>query len=144
MPYSLPEAGDCQLCRSLEAADAVVIDASTHGVAIVADWMRTHGACVVAARRHAPTMFELSAAEMHDIFQLAQRINQRIVATIDPDGLHFWWDTGVLAGQELSHFFIEVVPRYADSEYKYAPLTDLPRRSADDLAAAERALTAPR
>lgn len=125
MPYQLPE-GTCGICDLLASPDAVAVETSEHAVALVAPWMRTRGATIVASRRHAPTMFVLPAAELHDVFRTAQGIAAAVCHGIDPDGLHFWWDTGVLAGQVEPHFFIEVVPRYADQDYSYTPLDELP------------------
>jgi diadenosine tetraphosphate (Ap4A) HIT family hydrolase len=140
MPYSLPDVDECAVCELIESEDARLIGSSTHGLAILPGWMRTHGACVVVARRHVTTMFDLSADEMRDIFALATSTARRVVDGLDPDGLHFWWDTGLLAGQVVRHFLIEVVPRYEHQAYAYQSLTDLPARTTDDLDAALRAL----
>lgn len=140
MPYRLPDVEECVVCELIQSEDVRTVGSSAHGLAMLAGWMRTHGACVVAARRHVPTMFELTAEEMRDIFALANSTARRVVDGLDPDGLHFWWDTGLLAGQVLPHFFIEVVPRYERQAYEYRALNDLPARTPDDLDAALRAL----
>jgi diadenosine tetraphosphate (Ap4A) HIT family hydrolase len=141
VPYRLPEVDVCGMCEAINSPDTRTVNSSAHGLVIVPVWMRTHGSCAVASRRHAPTMFSLAVEEMRDILALAHTTVQRIAREIDPDGLHFWWDTGLLADQALPHFFIEVVPRYQNQEYRYQLLTELPVRPAGDLDAALRALT---
>jgi diadenosine tetraphosphate (Ap4A) HIT family hydrolase len=145
MAYSFPEADQCGYCAEVRSGtrNNFLVAESEHAAVVVPEWMRTHGAVIVLPRAHATSFLELADRQAAGLFELAQHAAAAVTATLDPDGLHFWWDTGLFVGQTEPHHFIEVVPRYRDEPYKYQPIAALPRRTGSERAAAAALLRDP-
>jgi diadenosine tetraphosphate (Ap4A) HIT family hydrolase len=79
------------------------------------------GQCIVMPRRHAPTLLDLTAHEAAAVMLAAQRIGKVITRTFAPDALLLYQNNGVLAGQEIPHFHMHVVPRTRGSDWGTGP-----------------------
>ena len=69
------------------------------------------GQVYVIPRRHAPTLFDLSDDEANAIMQAVRRVADALVRAYDPEGLNLIQNNGVVAGQDVPHFHMHVVPR---------------------------------
>lgn len=72
------------------------------------------GHVLVASRRHAANLFELTAAEAAAVMQTAQRVAHAVRAVFDPPGLTLLQANGREGDQTVFHFHMHVVPRHAD------------------------------
>ena len=70
------------------------------------------GHVLVASKRHAATLFDLTAEEAGAVMQTAQRVARAIGAAFDPPGLTLLQANGALGGQTVGHFHMHVVPRH--------------------------------
>ncbi|VUZ27739.1 Protein hit [uncultured Comamonas sp.] len=70
------------------------------------------GHVLVASKRHAVTLLELTAEEAGAVMQTAQRMAHAIQAAFNPDGITVLQANGAAADQTVRHFHIHVVPRY--------------------------------
>lgn len=70
------------------------------------------GQVVLITRRHAPTIFDLTFEEAHDIMNEAQVIGRAIIKAFDAGGLLLYQNNGKLSGQEVPHFHMHLVPQY--------------------------------
>ena len=71
------------------------------------------GHVLVASKRHAATLFELTADEAAALMRTAQRIALAVRAAFDPDGVMLLQANGAVAGQAVGHVHLHVVPRHA-------------------------------
>ncbi len=105
--------GQCIFCR-LVAGDIpsarVAEDALT--LAFMDLGQVTPGHVLVASKRHAATLFDLTREEAGAVMQTAQRVAQAIGRAFDPPGVMLLQANGAVAGQTVGHFHIHVVPRH--------------------------------
>ena len=105
--------GQCIFCRLVAGeipAARVYEDALT--LAFMDIGQVTPGHVLVASKRHAATLFDLTAEEAGAVMQTAQRVARAIGTAFDPPGLTLLQANGALGGQTVGHFHIHVVPRY--------------------------------
>ena len=69
------------------------------------------GHILIIPKRHAETISDLSAAEMNQLFAVAQKIAGALKHSFDATGFHYAWNEGVVAGQTVPHIHLHVVPR---------------------------------
>ena len=72
------------------------------------------GHVLVATKRHAANILEITEAEAGAVMQAARRIALAVQATFDPDGQTLLQANGAVGGQTVNHFHLHVVPRHAD------------------------------
>jgi histidine triad (HIT) family protein len=71
------------------------------------------GHVLVASKRHAANLFDLTPDEAGAVMRLAQRVALAARAAFDPDGLMLLQANGPVAGQTVAHFHVHVLPRHA-------------------------------
>lgn len=107
--------GQCIFCRLIAGeipAARVFEDELT--IAFMDIGQVNPGHVLVASRRHAATLFELSAAEAAAVMQTAQRVALAVRAAFDPPGLTLLQANGREGDQTVFHFHMHVVPRHGD------------------------------
>ena len=91
------------------------------------------GHCLVVAKDHYPTVFEISddafAAVSRSVARVARAVNQ----AVSPDGLNLVQANGPAAQQSVAHFHVHVLPRSRGDELK---LNWTPKASDPDAIAA--------
>ena len=71
------------------------------------------GHVLVASKRHARTLLDLTAEEAGAVMQTARRVALAVEAAFQPEGLNLFQANGAAAGQTVGHFHIHVLPRHA-------------------------------
>ena len=71
------------------------------------------GHVLVATKRHAATLLEITPAEAAAVMQTAQRVARAVQAVFDPPGLTLLQANGREGDQTVFHFHMHVVPRHA-------------------------------
>ena len=71
------------------------------------------GHVLVASKRHAVTVLDLTAEEAAAVMQTAQRIAHAAQQAFAPDGITLFQANGAAGGQTVFHFHMHVVPRHA-------------------------------
>ncbi len=71
------------------------------------------GHVLVATKRHAATLLDITAEEAAAVMQTAQRVARAVQATFDPPGLTLLQANGREGDQTVFHFHMHVVPRHA-------------------------------
>ena len=69
---------------------------------------------LVATKRHAATLLDITAEEATAVMQTAQRVARAVQAVFDPPGLTLLQANGREGDQTVFHFHLHVVPRHAD------------------------------
>lgn len=98
------------------------------------------GHVLVASRRHAATLFELTSTEAAAVMQTAQRVARAVRAVFDPPGLTLLQANGREGDQTVFHFHMHVVPRQANDGIALSwPRKNPPPALLDDYAGRLRA-----
>lgn len=107
--------GHCIFCKIVAGeipAAKVYEDALT--VAFMDIGQVNPGHVLVACKRHAVTLLELTADEAAAVMQTAQRIAQAAQQAFEPDGITLFQANGAAGGQTVFHFHMHVLPRHAE------------------------------
>ena len=70
------------------------------------------GHVLVASKRHAVTVLDLTPEEAAGVMQTAQRIAQAAQQAFEPDGITLFQANGAAGGQTVFHFHMHVLPRH--------------------------------
>ncbi len=72
------------------------------------------GHVLVAVKRHAATLFDLTEDEAGAVMKTAQKVATAVRETFDPPGLTLLQANGKEGDQTVFHFHMHVVPRHGD------------------------------
>jgi diadenosine tetraphosphate (Ap4A) HIT family hydrolase len=72
------------------------------------------GSGVLVPREHRETVFDLSKDEWNATFELLQEVKAYLDNKYKPQGYNVGWNVGNVAGQEIFHAHLHVIPRYED------------------------------
>ena len=72
------------------------------------------GHVLVATKRHAATLLDITAEEAAAVMQPALRVDNAVQATFDPPGLTLLQANGREGDQTVFHFHMHVVPRHGN------------------------------
>ena len=71
----------------------------------------SEGHVLVASKRHAANLLELTAEEAGAVMQTAQRVAAAAAQTFEPEGITLFQANGAAGGQTVFHFHLHVLPR---------------------------------
>ncbi len=119
----LPNQEPCEICEGMAGRDPAwaVIDEGEHTLTVINPSQYEIGQCCVITRRHAETLFDLTAEEAAEIVGAAQRVATALVRRYQPLGVLTFQNNGVYSGQEVPHYHYHVVPRQPGSEWGIGP-----------------------
>ena len=106
--------GQCIFCRLVAGeipSARVYEDALT--IAFMDIGQVNPGHVLVATRRHAATLFDITPEEAAAVMQTARRVALAAQAAFAPEGLNLLQFNGAVAGQTVAHFHLHVLPRHA-------------------------------
>ncbi|MBA4113369.1 MAG: HIT family protein [Verminephrobacter sp.] len=106
--------GQCLFCRLVAGeipSARVYEDALT--IAFMDLGQVNPGHVLVATKRHAATLLDITPAEAAAVMQTAQRVASAIHETFDPPGITLLQANGREGDQTVFHFHMHVVPRHA-------------------------------
>lgn len=72
------------------------------------------GHVLVATKRHAVTLLDITPEEAAAVLQTAQRVARAAQAAFDPPGMTLFQANGPVGGQTVFHFHLHVLPRHED------------------------------
>jgi histidine triad (HIT) family protein len=102
------------------------------------------GHTLVIPKAHHERVNDLPAALAGDLFETVQRLTGRVERAVDASATTIAVNNGPVAGQEVPHVHVHVVPRFEDDDAGpvHALFGNRPEADADDLAAVAAAITA--
>ncbi|MCX6029802.1 MAG: HIT family protein [Chloroflexi bacterium] len=105
---------DCIFCRIAggTASESLVTE-TPDALAFMDINQPTPGHVLVIPRRHVQDIYTLDEATAAMVFQLAVRVAQAVKIALRPDGINLYQSNEHAAGQEVFHFHMHVVARYA-------------------------------
>lgn len=105
--------GQCIFCKIVAGdipAAKVYEDALT--VAFMDIGQVNPGHVLVASKRHAVTVLDLTPEEAAAVMQTAQRVAAAAQTAFAPDGITLFQANGAAGGQTVFHFHLHVLPRH--------------------------------
>ncbi|MFW6135913.1 MAG: HIT family protein [Chloroflexota bacterium] len=72
------------------------------------------GSGVIVPKAHRERVFDLTENEWEATFALLREAKQLLDAEYGPQGYNVGWNSGRVAGQEIFHAHLHVIPRYAE------------------------------
>ena len=107
-------AGECIFCKLIAGQ---IPSARVHEDALTLAFMDlgqvNPGHVLVASKRHAATLFDLTPEDAGAVMQTARRVALAARAAFAPEALNLFQANGAVAGQTVGHFHIHVLPRHA-------------------------------
>jgi diadenosine tetraphosphate (Ap4A) HIT family hydrolase len=100
---------NCVFCQN----DRPVLAHTELSFAIFDGFPVSNGHTLVAPKRHVGSIWEMSAAEYIDAFNLVRQIKDLLIEKFDPQGFNIGVNCGEVAGQTVFHAHIHIIPRYS-------------------------------
>ena len=72
----------------------------------------TKGHTLVIPKRHVATIWEMTADEYKDAFNLVRRVKDQLQRKFDPQGFNIGVNCEEAGGQTIFHAHIHIIPRY--------------------------------
>ena len=139
MPHFIdPSApGSCVFCRLIRGEiPSSRVYADEHTLAFMDLGQVNPGHVLVAVRRHAPTLLEITPEEAAAVMQTARRVALAIKSAFDPPGITLLQANGKEGDQTVFHFHMHVLPRHGDDGVALSwPRKDPPREQLEEHAA---------
>jgi histidine triad (HIT) family protein len=106
--------GQCIFCRLAagEIPSAKVFE-DEQTIAFMDIGQVNPGHVLVASKRHAVTLLDLTPDEAGAVMRTAQRVARAVQAAFDPEGISLFQANGAAGGQTVFHFHLHVLPRHA-------------------------------
>jgi histidine triad (HIT) family protein len=107
-------AGECIFCKLVkgEIPSAKVYEDELT-IAFMDIGQATPGHVLVASKRHAVNLLELTPEEAGAVMRTARHVAAAVNQAFAPDGINIFQANGAPAGQTVFHFHLHVLPRYA-------------------------------
>lgn len=102
----------CPFCPPIEQ-ETIVLE-NSHVLFLQQPQPVLIGSGLIIPRQHRETIFDLTPEEWAATFNLLQQAKALLEREYEPDGYNVGWNCGSVAGQEVFHVHLHVIPRYRD------------------------------
>jgi diadenosine tetraphosphate (Ap4A) HIT family hydrolase len=99
---------DCIFCR----IDRALLATTKLSIAFFDGFAVSKGHTLVVPKRHVSTIWDLSAEEYVDVFNLVREVKEIIQIQFEPEGINVGANCGEAAGQTVLHAHIHIIHRY--------------------------------
>lgn len=103
----------CPLCNPGET----LVLANAHCLYLQEPHAVLVGSGIIVPRMHRPNVFDLTPAEWAATYDLLHEVRAKILREHAPVGFNVGWNVGSVAGQEIDHAHLHVIPRHADEPH---------------------------
>jgi diadenosine tetraphosphate (Ap4A) HIT family hydrolase len=104
----------CPFCHLVDQGRQRVVLENEHCCFLQEPQQVLVGSGIIIPRAHRETAFDLTEEEWAATFSLLKEARALLDAQYRPDGYNLGWNSGTVAGQEVFHAHLHVIPRYAD------------------------------
>jgi histidine triad (HIT) family protein len=109
------ESGACPFCEiGARRTDQEIVYADDGLFAFLCEPPATWGHTLIAPRRHTQDIWSIEPDETASAMKLAHRLAQAMRDELGAVGVNLRQNSGSRAGQDVMHFHLHVIPRYAD------------------------------
>ena len=110
---------NCIFCSIVEGRlPAFIIYEDGIFLAILDRYPGTRGEILILPKRHVEDIYGLNQEETAALMPLAKRVSEKMRNALEMDGLNLIQNNGKAAGQEINHFHLHLLPRYANDSVK--------------------------
>ncbi len=100
----------CAFCAKLEIQSRIIYK-DEFVFAFPTNIPITPGHTLIAPVRCVPSFDDLTSEEVKALFLMRKRIVSTLKKAFGAEGFHFAWNEGAVAGQNVQHFHLHIVPR---------------------------------
>jgi diadenosine tetraphosphate (Ap4A) HIT family hydrolase len=104
----------CPFCHLAQGERQQVVLRNEHCLFLQEPQEVLIGSGIIIPIAHRETVFDLTAEEWAATFSLLARVKELLDAEYAPQGYNVGWNSGGVAGQEIFHAHLHVIPRYTD------------------------------
>ncbi len=127
---------DCVFCKIVSGEfDSAKIYEDENILAFLDVAPFTKGHCLVVPKEHFENIFDISSEVLQKIIVTGKHIAEKIKQTLGADGIRLSQSNGKVAGQEVMHFHLHIIPRYENDGLSANPTAtlDLPKTDFEEL-----------
>ena len=104
---------NCLFCKiASKQIAAPILYEDDHVIAFLDIMPRTPGHTLVVSKDHAPTLIQLPPNEVGPLFAAVKKVTALLVEKLGSDGATIGINQGRVAGQEVDHLHVHVMPRW--------------------------------
>ncbi len=106
---------DCIFCKIVnKEIPAKIVAENTHAIAFLDAFPVSDGHVLVIPKEHYPDLGLCSEVALIDVIKLVKQVSNQIEDTkkLDPWGFNYLSNQGKIAGQEVMHFHMHIIPKY--------------------------------
>jgi histidine triad (HIT) family protein len=128
---------DCVFCRIVAGQiPSTKVYEDEHTLAFMDIGHVNPGHVLVAVKKHAANLFELSEDQAAAAARTAARVAKAIEMAFKPEGMSVYQANGKAAGQTVFHYHVHLLPRHAgDGMELIWPVKNPPREKLEEYAA---------
>ena len=128
---------DCVFCKIVAGQiPATRVYEDEHALAFMDIGQVNPGHVLVAAKKHAPYLYELDEAQAAAVARACVKVSKAIQNAFKPEGLSVYQANGKAAGQTVFHYHVHLVPRHEGDGMELTwPLKNPPRDKLEEYAA---------
>jgi diadenosine tetraphosphate (Ap4A) HIT family hydrolase len=104
----------CPFCELAQGKSQRIVLQNEHCLFLQEPQEVLIGSGVIIPIAHRETVFDLTEDEWVATFSLLAQVKELLDAKYAPQGYNIGWNSGSVAGQEVFHAHLHVIPRYAD------------------------------
>jgi diadenosine tetraphosphate (Ap4A) HIT family hydrolase len=104
---------DCPFCADKLKQDEIILK-NEHCLFLQRTEPVLVGSGLIIPKIHRETVFDLTADELSATFELLHQAKLLIDKQHSPAGYNLGWNSGHIAGQEVFHAHLHVIPRFKD------------------------------
>lgn len=91
----------------------------------------SQGHCLVVPRKHFENIFDIEKDILEKVILAGKHIAEKIKVSLNADGIRLMQSNGSLAGQEVMHFHLHIIPRYESDGLMQHPTGNYPMPQAN-------------
>lgn len=76
----------------------------------------SRGHTLVIPKHHSKDLLDIASTDLAAVMALAQQVAQRQMTVLNAEGITMWQHNRAAGGQEVFHFHVHVIPRWAGSK----------------------------
>lgn len=104
----------CPLCNlDLDPEQRITLE-NDYGLFVQKPQAVLEGSGLIIPKRHCETVFELTKKEWEATYELLQEVKKYLEKHFQPEGYNIGWNCGSVAGQEIFHTHLHIIPRFKD------------------------------
>jgi histidine triad (HIT) family protein len=104
----------CRISAGEAPASKIYEDDEVFAIMDIFPWNPGHA--LVIPRTHAPTIWDISPDDAAAVMRAAHRLAPAIRDAVGADGLNLMQSNGRAAWQQVDHFHLHLIPRWADDD----------------------------